>query len=804
MPSDQHFSSPHHNPAGPDDQYRNLLDNALFPIVVSSLDDHRVLYMNQAARDFFNLAVSTSSTTYTPDLWADPALRSGFIAQIHLIGKSRDFKAHLKTSDGKSKIVLISGTRVVFEGRQAVSSIIKDITAEQKAEKALKKSEHEYHELYSLMRLMCDTVPDLIWAKDLDDNYLFANKTICEKLLMCSDNREPIGKNDIYFAEKERQRGHIHTFGEICVDSDKLVKQTGTPGRYLEDGLVRGKYLVLDVHKAPLFNSSGELIGTVGAGRDVTQDKKTLEEKKASEDRYRLLAENVRDVIWTMDENLNFTYVSPSIYDLFGWSPEEFLNSSPRTHFPLSAISSFARFVHHYQRVARGEICGEGSQFWEFEMVQKSGSRIWTETITSPLHNEHGKFLGVVGVSRDVTQRVETQIELEKAKEEALAASRTKSEFLANMSHEIRTPMNGILGMLQLLQSTSLDEKQRRYVDTALKSGASLLRLISDILDFSKIEAGKIELFPRRFNFHSFLQTVMRSCASLVDASLIDLRLRIEDQVPECIIADESRLQQILFNLLGNAVKFTASGSIQLRVTAKPIVANIFELGCIVEDSGIGIPSSVRDQLFEPFVQADGSFQRKYKGTGLGLSIVKKLVNLMEGEITLHSREGYGTVVKFFFKAHVDTQPEAVCSRLPEQSATLQPSRILVVEDEEINAMVISAMLKNQGHHVTLASNGREAIDLLPKAPYDCILMDIQMPEMDGLETAKAIREQSPRPCVDIPIIAVTAHAMKGDRENFLAAGMDEYITKPVDATALTETLRRVLAGRSENSQPVN
>jgi PAS domain S-box-containing protein len=333
--------------------------------------------------------------------------------------------------------------------------------------------------------LKTETVPDMIWAKDLDNNYLFANKAVCGNLLMCGSGNEPLGRNDLFFARRERERGHAHTFGEICINSDEVVKRQGKTRRFLEDGLVRGTYMMLDVHKAPMFSTDGKLIGTVGTGRDVTQEMRNLEEKQKTEQRYRLLAENVRDVIWTMNADLAFTYFSPSIADTLGYSPEEFLASPLTSHYPKNSISFFRKFEKHYKGVAKQDHTTDRPQFWEFEMLHKDGSSIWLETITSPMRDKYGVFLGVVGISRDVTQRVETQTELEKAREEALAASKAKSEFLANMSHEIRTPMNGILGMLQLLKTTELDSRQAGFINTAIQSGTSLLNLITDILDFS-------------------------------------------------------------------------------------------------------------------------------------------------------------------------------------------------------------------------------------------------------------------------------------------------------------------------------
>jgi len=778
-------------------QYRQLLDNAMFPVVVTQLESQRILYLNHAAADFFHITREEALGTYIPDYWAVPALRKSFLNQIAQAEKVSDYEANLRTSKGEDRYVVISASEVIFAEQRAISSVFKDITLQRESDEARKRSEKKYHELYNLMRLLADTVPDMIWAKDIDNRYLFANQALCRDLLFCDDENEPIGKNDLFFARRERALGHEHTFGEICINSDDVVRNTGKAGRFLEDGLVRGKYMILDVHKAPMYDIDGNLIGTVGTGRDVTNDIKILSEKRASDERYRLLAENARDVIWTMNADLRFTYFSPSIRDTLGYSQEELLTAPLTSYFPRQSIKFFHQFRKHYRKSSRKKQTQEGLQFWEFELRHRNGSLIWIETITSPMYDDSGIFHGVVGVSRDVTSRVETQHELEKANEQALAANKSKSEFLANMSHEIRTPMNGILGMLQLLKETDLSDRQAGYVATAIQSGTSLLRLITDILDFSKIEAGKIDLAESSFHLGRFLETVIFTFQGLIDPRRIVLGMEVDRSVPEYIRTDKSRLQQILFNLMGNSVKFTSDGAIRLQVAATPAEKDALQLRFRLEDTGIGVPEGMRSQLFEPFVQADGSFRRKYRGTGLGLSIVRRLVTLMGGEITLHSREGQGTAVEFSILASAGNGSceERKGKGEPRKGGgATPPARILVVEDEKINAMVIIAMLRNLGHTVTHAQNGREAIDLLQSHRFDCILMDIQMPEMDGIETARVIRASNIPDSRTIPIIAVTAHAMKGDRESFLAAGMDDYLTKPVDAAILAATLHKVLS----------
>ena len=646
-----------------------------------------------------------------------------------------------------------------------------------------------YRNLYMMMQLMANTVPDMLWAKDLEDRYLFANRVIRERLLMCRPGESPIGKTDLFFAERERCEGHEHTFGEICVNSDQVVKRNRRAGRFLEDGLVRGVYLALEVHKAPLFDDDGNLIGTVGAGRDVTAEMATTRALQESEARYRLLAENVGDVIWMADREFTPLYVTPSVLTMSGYSPEEFLAMPLNRHIAPESLRRYWRMRHRVDRcLLSGEPVTVG--FFTCRCLRKDGSPYWVELVTTPFFSAEGEVQGFTGVIRDISKRVEEQRELKEAKRAALEASRSKSEFLANMSHEIRTPMNGVLGVLQLLRDTGLDEAQRRYVDIALASGNTLLRIISDILDFSRIEAGKVLLAPETVAVGPLLRSTVESFATMIDAEKVGVTVTIDRDVPEIVITDGWRLKQILYNLIGNAVKFTVQGSIavSLRLVA-PVADGRATLEFSVADSGIGVDEGLVERLFEPFVQADGSYRRRFGGTGLGLSIVRNLVRLMGGEVRLASAPGRGTTVTFTVSVDIGTgQKQPLLCEPPSRRKGL---RVLVVEDEGINAMVITAMLDKLGHQVEVVDNGRMALRKLAKAAYDCVFMDIQMPEMDGVETTEAIRSGRGGVNSGVVIVALTAHSMKGDREKFLAAGMDDYLAKPIEMERLQAVLDR-------------
>jgi PAS domain S-box-containing protein len=406
----------------------------------------------------------------------------------------------------------------------------------------------------------------------------------------------------------------------------------------------------------------------------------------------------------------------------------------------------------------------------------------------------------LTAVSEQVALAIERKAnerDLLNAKEQAEAASRSKSEFLANMSHEIRTPLNGVLGMLQLAQTTRLDAEQRDFVDTALSSGRNLLAIINDILDFSKIEAGKLEIITETFSLPPFLEEVFDTFRAEARDKGLDLRISISDGTPDTLTGGKSRLRQILFNLVGNAVKFTDQGSV--TISAHSLGRNDrtgkTRLLFTVEDTGIGVPDEMLELIFEPFTQVDGSYVRRHQGSGLGLGIVKRLVGLLGGSLCMDSMTGRGTSLNVALDFDDATDAARTARRDGDAAGSSRTGlRLLVVEDNRVNRLMVARMLTMLGHAVQTAGNGDEAMELLESHPFDGVFMDIQMPGMNGMQATRLIRDGKAGKAVDpnIPIIAITAHAMAGDREVFLEGGMDDYIAKPVELTELEAVLARL------------
>lgn len=393
-------------------------------------------------------------------------------------------------------------------------------------------------------------------------------------------------------------------------------------------------------------------------------------------------------------------------------------------------------------------------------------------------------------LEKRIAERTE---QLEEAMRTAQAANQAKSDFLANVSHELRTPMNGVIGMLELTLESQLAPEQVEQLQTAQSCAYSLLTLLNDILDLSKIEAGKMTLERIPFNVRRMVEECVKAHQPRAAQNGVPLRSQVSPDVPEQIVGDPLRIRQILSNLVSNAVKFTQTGSVNVKIDGELFSEREFSLQFTVEDSGTGIPADKLACIFDKFTQADGSVSRKYGGTGLGLAITRKLVEMHQGEIQVESEVGRGTTFRVILPCEIATE-EPMISKTTDRLPAAPPDaayglvRILVVEDNQVNQKVVTTALRKRGYSIEVANDGNEALAKLEKSSrFDLILMDVQMPVLDGLEATRLIRKD-PR-WKTLPIVAMTAHAMSGDKERCLEAGMDGYISKPVHPSGLLETV---------------
>lgn len=600
----------------------------------------------------------------------------------------------------------------------------------------------------------------------------------------------------------------------------------------------------LEFDLAHMLKLGSYLCVLFGLGANIHVTYRALEEtseaqRKAKKETERALYEleqqrralDEHNMILIHDANQRLVYVNRQYCETAGYRYEEIIGSNQGSEISRATVPDKAKRKELIEKTARGEIWhGETRNF------RKDGTTFWNDATIVPFVDQDGKVFQYVSIGTDISDRkqallileesqksLRTQFEelshargriqqqsdehkrqaldLEKAMDEARSALRAKSEFLANMSHEIRTPMNGVLGLARLLQDTELCDEQRLHVDAICESSRSLLTVLNGIIDFVRLGSSRIKIENIDFNVRDLVEQVISLFGAEAKAKAIGLMATVDEDVPELLKSDPGRLRQVLLNLVGNALKFTDQGSVDVLVTADHNVDNdTCRLKVEVRDTGIGISASAQSDLFERFVQADSSTTRKYGGSGLGLAISRGLVQLMDGDIGLVSDGETGSTFWFYIECGIGRRSadymtidadnmtiDTVCEDEPESL------HILVAEDHRINQMYMIACLKKYGHTCTVANNGKEALEALKRERFDLILMDIQMPELDGVGATRQIRTSETH-YKDIPVVALTANALPEQVELYLAEGMDEVLTKPVEMPKMMATVRRVLS----------
>ncbi|MFO0918023.1 MAG: response regulator [Planctomycetaceae bacterium] len=788
-----------------------------------------------------------------------------------------------------------------------------ELAERRRVEQALLESEAFYQSLV-------ETLPLAMFRKDQQGRITFANKLMCEAMRRPAS--QIIGRTDYEFFPVELANKYRA--------DDRRVMETQQDLETSEEFLTpTGERRVMHVIKTPVYDASGQLVGIQGIFSDVTVQRRAEEALEQERSRLDSLMQNLPDFIWFKDAQGHYLRVNPAMARACGlMDPQDAIG---KTDAQLYDDDYARQAADDDLQVLSG---GLPLVAQEERMTFRDGRMMWMSTTRLPLTDRDDRVIGTFGVARNIAQMKQAQAALHVAKEAAETASRAKSDFLANMSHEIRTPLNAVIGITELLHDSEQRPAEREYLRMVRESGEALLAIVDDVLDFSKIEAGKLRLEQTGFSLRDLVGNTMKSLALRAHRKQLELACHIARDVPDALMGDPHRLRQVLFNLAGNAVKFTEHGEIVLEVTLEDSTADGVQLHFVVRDTGIGISGEKIQAIFQPFEQADSSTTRRYGGTGLGLGIASRLINMMQGRIWVESLEGLGSHFHFTARfglggmsdspappspsildglrvlvvddnatsrrilvemlttwgleplvasgtaealvalqalsdqgkpcdvvladagmpgedgfqlaARLRQQPnlcpstlmmltsgdrsddiarcqllgvsgyvikpvkqsellEALVSTnvefeshptpLPATRSPQRELRVLLVEDSHVNQKLAVGLLERWGHTVVVAGNGLEAVKQLRDNTFDLVLMDVQMPEMDGLEATQVIRkEEAAFRRGRVPIIAMTAHAMPGDRDRCVAAGMDGYVMKPIRADLLFRAIEETPA----------
>jgi PAS domain S-box-containing protein len=679
----------------------------------------------------------------------------------------------------------------IYRDGQAIGSVVTflDISQRRSFELTIRESEQKFRAVFESAEIG-------IAVADLKSGQITVNPAYGRMLYCTAEEMSTLGIFDqlTHPDDAERDRNSYRQLARGEIDRLHLEK------RYL---LRDGRMVWASAEFSLQRDATGNPQYILGLAADVTERKQAEEKLRASESQLRAFIEDVPVCVAMFDREMRYIAASRR------WTTDYGFGHSDLTGLCLYELipNLPERWRESHRRGMEGEKQHLGEDVW----IRSDGSEPWVSSAVYPWSDPQGKVGGIIISAEDISQRKQFEQQLQNAKLSAEAASQAKSTFLATMSHEIRTPLNGILGMTDLVLDTELTSDQRENLSLVRFSAESLLSIINDILDFSKIEAGKLEIELISFPLRNSLEPILKTCAIRAQQKGLQFSFNAPAGVPDEVIGDPGRLRQVLLNLIGNAIKFTERGQIIVAVGAAFPVKGRVLLHFGVKDTGIGISAETREKLFAPFSQADGSMARKYGGTGLGLAICVRLVEMMGGRIWLESVPQKGSVFHFTLdlalageRAEAANDKSGLQGVGPQSQTALAGSvetfhgngrTVLLVEDNAVNRTLAQRLLQKRGFSVSVAVDGKQAIAAVENADFDVILMDIQMPEMDGFEATAEIRKRQSNNGRRTPIIALTAHALKEDRDRCFSAGMDAYVTKPIRSAELFRAMREVLEG---------
>ena len=645
-----------------------------------------------------------------------------------------------------------------------------------------KDAEHQIEFEKFLLATLLETVPDSVYFKDSDSRFMRLSQSCATKFGL-ADPREALGKSDADFFSLEHSR-------KALADERRIMKTGQAILADIEhETFGDGSETWCSTTKVPLKDKKGNVIGTFGISRDVTRQKQAEQGLARERDLLKTIIDNVPDLIYVKDRAGRFVTANAALLRLLKLdNPAELVGKNDYDFSPPELACNYVADDQIVMRTRESLLDREESH------KAKTGDDIWLLTTKVPLIDESGAVNGVVGIGHDITARKRAEREILHAKEVADRANRAKSDFLANMSHEIRTPMNAIIGMTELVLDTNLDDYQRKYLSMVEESGEALLGVINDVLDFSKIEAGKLELEERVFDLRESLGDTIGSFAPRAHGKHLELAFRVDPHVPRFVVGDAGRLRQVMNNLIGNAVKFTHAGEVLVHVSDLPATQGEVRLEISVRDTGIGIPEEKHHAIFGEFEQADTSTTRRYGGTGLGLSISSRLVKLMGGQIELSSKLDQGS--NFHFQLSLKRAPDGIEQQHERGVVVVGGTRVLVVDDNETNLMILDEMLSNWGMVPFLANSAEMALKELQSAdarqePISLVVTDVNMPVMDGYGFIAEMRRQVG--FAETQVIVLTSGGRDGDADVRARLGIAERLLKPVKQSDLFDSIVRCL-----------
>ncbi|MBH1941117.1 PAS domain S-box protein [Mobilitalea sibirica] len=758
-----------------------ILSQKARDIILFVNTDGNILDVNEAALMEYGYAYEEFISLNVTNIRATDQISKDFFENAEEEGAF--FETYHYRKDGTIFPVEVSYRGALIKGERILISIIRNITERKLADKALRESEERF-------RMLFNNATDAIYLHTLHSKGLKVGKLIEVNDIACKMLK--------YSRDELLNLTPDHIDRQSFLEKDKeILKKAKEMGHYRYEAIhltKQGDEIPVEVNSHYFIMNKVPVILSIA--RDISERKKAEALLIESERRYRSLFVNMQSgfayhkAIFDDDGkicDLEFVLVNEAYESMFGIQKDSVIGKRYTEVFPQNK-HTFQKLEDVYK-----EVIIDGESMSMEEIYIDAFHRWFSIAMYRP---EEGYFAMVI---TDIDEKKRASIELLKAKEEAEKANKAKSEFLANMSHEIRTPLNGMIGMVDLTLLTEVTDEQRENLNIAKSCATSLMKIISDILDFSKMEAGKLLIDNINFDMKELVDEIIRTHAPYAEKKSLDFNYSFSSNLPKYLIGDPNRIKQVLHNLVGNAIKFTEEGQVDVLIKSKAMSDDKVELKFAIRDTGIGLSEGDKSKLFKTFSQVDGSITRKYGGNGLGLAISKQLVEKMGGVMWVDSVKGKGSTFYFTLVVSIGQKHrEKVSISKPIEKPLRHDMKILLVEDDSVNQIVISRILAQKNYSVDIAKNGVEALNLHSSENYDLILMDIQMPDMDGIETTERIREREGS-TKHTPIIALTAYALKGDRERFLSLGMDEYLAKPIQMEMLFEKIDKLAAPQNNN-----